>query len=243
MGPEAYSGITRFASFWSDAPMVQHTYDAFTREADAESDAVIDAAKGMVECAYRTIIFAIQGDHVGILARTSSTPSLEQLHTEAVKVLKLADTRDPSFNKLLNSLHCVGGALAELRNKAGPLSHGKDGFIEAASPSLRLSAVLAADTLVTFLQDAFLELEVNINNTALPYETFVHENKIIDTQGAWDVEVGAGPEGEEAIVLSAFGGISIAVPLSKFLFDNDREAYGELLSLLKESHSDTEDKT
>lgn len=232
MGPETYPGITRFATFWADAPMVRHTFDAFVREADAENDAVIDAAKGMVECACRTVIHAVQGDMVGVLAR-EKTQSLPTLQEAAVTALRLDDTRDAAFDKLVKSLHEVGKALMELRNKAGPLSHGKDGFLNSVSPGLRLSAVSAADAIITVLLEGYFDLEVDLTHSQLPYEQFEDRNRAIDEGTNINALDTPDPGTLEVSLTLPNGEATLKIPLSKLLFDNDRVLYGAVLEMVQ----------
>ena len=247
MGPDTYPGITRFAGFWSDAPMVRETYEALIREADAENDAVIDAAKGMVECACRTVIFAVQGNLEGVLAR-KGTPTLPQLQAAAVAALRLDDTRDAAFDELVTSLHGVGEALVQLRNKAGPLSHGKDGFLNSVSPALRLSAVAAADAIITVLLEGYFDLEVDLTHSQLPYERFEDRNKVIDDGAAITALQNPDPGTLEVSLTLPNGDTTLNIPLSKLLFDNDRVLYSAVLEMVQAENAavaqpETEDRT
>lgn len=295
MEPEHYAGIKRFVEFWSDAPMVRETFKAFVSEAEADNDAVIDAAKGMVECCCRRLIEEFVDDGNEVLKKKRVT--LPELMAEANQVLKIDDGRhlalrklalkhielvknlratelvedisatsrakvdvfretlgkiadelvneldhDRTLAKLVSGHVKLGQELNSIRNEAGPLSHGKSGFLEPLADNHRKKAVIAADTIIDFYHSIYQEVETNFEFTRLPYESFARKNKIIDSQGAWHVEAGDGFEGEEAIVLSAISGVRVIVPLSKFLFDNDRTAYIEILRQLDDSYGE-EDET
>lgn len=287
MESEAYSGITRFVTYWADAPMVRQTYDAFVQEAEAENDGVIDAAKCMAECCCRRLIEEFEGEDNEILKQKRVT--LPELMAETNRVLKIDDGRQVALRKLakqhfelakalraeglyadiseaardkVNQLAAqtdslanelsseidhetemsrvvskyfkMGEELAKLRNAAGPLSHGRAAFLEPLSTQHRLNAVQTADSIVDFYHQIFTGKQKNLQHTRLPYEHFERENTLIDSQGAWDVQIDHDPSSNnEVIVMTAIGGLKVDVPLSKFLFDNDRETYAELLNILR----------
>ena len=285
MGPDTYPGITRFVMYWSSAPMVRQTFDAFVQEAEAENDAVIDAAKCMAECCCRRLIEEFVGEDNKVLKKRRVT--LTDLMAETNRVLKIDDGRqvalrrlakqhfdlakalraeglyadiseasrdkvnqlavqsdalaneltaeidhDTEMSRVVSKYFKMGKELAELRNAAGPLSHGRAAFLEPLSTQHRMNAVQTADSIVDFYHQIFTGKQKNFQHTQLPYECFENENALIDSQGAWDVQIDHDPgSGNEVIVMTAIGGIRVDVPLSKFLFDNDRGAYTELLNI------------
>ena len=56
MRADWYPGIQAFCSHWRHAPMLQQTLDTLEREFADDSDASIDAAKALVECACRLLV-------------------------------------------------------------------------------------------------------------------------------------------------------------------------------------------
>jgi hypothetical protein len=56
MNADWYPGIRAFCTHWGHAQMLQHTFEALEREFNDNSDASIDAAKAVVECACRVIV-------------------------------------------------------------------------------------------------------------------------------------------------------------------------------------------
>ena len=58
----------------------------------------------------------------------------------------------------MSSHHKLADALNDLRNKAGPASHGKDPYLERLAEYHRRSADLAADAIVAFLHKAYAHL-------------------------------------------------------------------------------------
>ena len=71
--------------------------------------------------------------------------------------------RNAAFQKLISQHHKLTTTLGDLRNDAGPVSHGKDGFIEKLSVYHRRAAVLSADAIVAFLHQAYRETELNFS--------------------------------------------------------------------------------
>ena len=63
-------------------------------------------------------------------------------------------------------------ALRVLRNEAGTVSHGKDEFIRKLSVHHRRVALLAADAVVTFLHETYLERDPDPVLTLEPFERF-----------------------------------------------------------------------
>ena len=68
--------------------------------------------------------------------------------------------------------------------EAGTVSHGKDGFIRKLSVHHRRAALLAADAIVTFLHEAYLERDPDPVLTLEPFERFAESNATIDEYAA-----------------------------------------------------------
>jgi hypothetical protein len=162
-------------------------------------------------------------------------PAFGSWVSAAVRVLKLGDVRDAPFQKLISQHHKLTTTLSDLRNGAGPVSHGKDGFIERLSSYHRRAAVLSADAIVAFLHQAYLEAGLNLARTREPYERFRSQNAMIDEwcgyraagineDGLLEVVV-AVPEAEGRADI-----ITLEAPPSQFLFHLDRVAYIEALN-------------
>ena len=69
----------------------------------------------------------------------------------ANRLLKLSDIRHRTFADLVKHHNNLTDSLRVLRNEAGTVSHGKDGFVARLSAHHRRAAVLSADALVTYL--------------------------------------------------------------------------------------------
>jgi hypothetical protein len=222
-------GIREACAHWRDAPMLQQTFEALERTLAEDNDACIDSAKALVEVMCQIIV---DGFHTveAPLRPVQEMPSLSDWLTAAVRALKLGDVRDEKFKKLVSSHHKLAGALNELRNKAGPVSHGRDGFLERLSNHHRRSAVLSADAIVNFLHQAYLDAELDLVRTREPYERFRDFNQLIDAQ------VGLGTEVDDDGIqylnfqLPGRDTLSLQVDVSRLLYLLDRDAYVEALN-------------
>jgi len=126
-------------------------------------------------------------------------------------------------------------ALGKFRDKAGPVSHGKEGFAQKLSAHHRRAAVLAADALVTFLHEAYLERESDPVTTLEPYERFPNSNALIDFHV--EAEAASSEDGWLDVTLRLPGGetLDLTVEPSRLLFGVDREAYKYVLGLCRDA--------
>ena len=169
MSADWYPGIKAFSTHWRHAPMLQQTFETLEREFADENDACIDAAKGFVECACRLLIRELD-DPVSPKMPTAPDTALGELVGLATRMLDLGTVRHRAFSDLIKQHNKLTDTLRVLRNEAGTVSHGKDGFIAKLSAHHRRSALLAADAIVTFLHEAYLEREPDPVRTFEPYE-------------------------------------------------------------------------
>lgn len=221
-------GIREACGHWRDAPMLQHTFEALQVNLECESDASIDAAKGLVECVCRVIIDQLD-DPASPLKPRNDAPITEWV-SAAIRVLRRDDGRDRKFADLIKHYNGLAESLRVLRNDAGPLSHGKDGFIQVMTVYHRRTAVLAADALVAFLHHAYLNVRLNPLSSREPWERFEEENALIDRNVRLAVDIEDFcvptlrfllPDGEE---------LPISIEVSRLLYQVDRMAYVEALN-------------
>lgn len=234
MSADWYPGIKAFCSHWRHAPMLQQTFDTLEREFADENDACIDAAKGLVECACRVLIEELDNPLSPQKPEAADTP-LGHLVGLATRLLDLGTVRHRAFSDLIKQHNKLTETLRVLRNEAGTVSHGKDGFIAKLSAHHRRSAMLAADAIITFLHEAYLEREPDPIRTLEPYERFQAANSVIDEYAA------IRSEGEEDGVLTVVvllpGGdeVPLSIETSRLLFGVDREAYKLVLNACREA--------
>lgn len=234
MSADWYPGIRAFCTHWKHAPTLQQTFETLEREFNDENDACIDAAKGLVECACRVLIEELDDPLAPLKPEANDTP-LGHLVGLVTRLLDLGAVRHRAFSDLIKQHNKLTETLRVLRNEAGTVSHGKDGFIAKLSAHHRRSAMLAADAIVTFLHEAYLEREPDPVRTLEPYERFESSNAIIDQFSSLRAELD--DEGSLTVVVVLPGGeeVPLAIEPSRLLFGVDREAYKFVLNACRDA--------
>jgi len=235
MTPDWYPAIRECCAYWREAPMLQQTFEALEKSFSADNDACIDSAKCVIEVVCQIIVNELDGS----LRPKEETPAFGTWVSAAVRALKLGDVRNTAFKKLVSQHHKLTTALGDLRNDAGPVSHGRDGFIERLSAYHRRAAVLSADAIVAFLHQAYIETEPNLVQTREPYDRFPVQNAMIDK---WCSYTAAEIDGDGllsvAIALpNEAGNVEIDANPSELLFQLDRQAYIEALNAARSSEA------
>lgn len=236
MSADWYPGIKAFSAHWRHAPMLQQTLETLEREFADENDACIDAAKGFVECACRLLIEELD-DPVSPKKPTAPDTALGELVGLATRMLDLGTVRHRAFSDLIKQHNKLTDTLRVLRNEAGTVSHGKDGFIAKLSAHHRRSALLAADAIVTFLHEAYLEREPDPVRTFEPYERFEASNAIIDEFATLRAELDEEGFIRAVVVLPDGEEVPLAIETSRLLFGVDREAYKLVLNACREARA------
>jgi hypothetical protein len=229
MSQDMCPGIREACTHWRDAPMLQQTFEALERTLDQDNDACIDCAKTVVEAVCQTIVSSFHNPK-NPLRPESETPKLSEWLSAAVKALKLGDVRDEKFKKLVSSHHKLADALNDLRNKAGPASHGKDPYLERLAIHHRRSAVLAADAIVAFLHKAYLDAQLDPASSREPWERFDSENALIDAQIGLEVDLEDSGSTTLRFLLPGGDELPIKMEISRLLYLTDRGAYVEALN-------------
>ena len=224
MRADWYPGIQAFCSHWRHAPMLQQALDTLEREFADDSDASIDAAKALVECACRLLVEELDDPAAPLKPANSDIPLAELLGL-ATRMLDLGEVRDRAFATLIKEHNRLADALRVLRNEAGTVSHGKDGFIRKLSVHDRRAALLAADAIVTFLHEAYLERDPDPVLTLEPFERFAESNATIDEYAAIIAEADEDGILRARVLLPNNEEITLTVEPSRLLFGVDREAY------------------
>ncbi len=223
MSADWYPGIQAFCSHWRHAPMLQQTLDTLEREFADDSDASIDAAKALVECACRLLVEELDDPAAPLKPAKSDIPLAELLGL-ATRMLDLGEVRDRAFATLIKEHNRLADALRVFRNEAGTVSHGKDGFIRKLSVHHRRAALLAADAIVTFLHEAYLERDPDPVLSLEPFERFAESNATIDEYAAIIAEADEDGILQARVLLPNDEEISLSVEPSRLLFGVDREA-------------------
>ncbi len=221
-------GIREACWYWRDAPMLQHTFEALEASLESESDASIDAAKGLVECVCRVIIDQLD-DPTSPLKPLDGDPITKWV-SAATSVLRRNDARDRQFADLIKHHNGLAECLRVLRNDAGPLSHGKDGFIQALTVYHRRAAILAADALVAFLHKTYLDAQLDPISSREPWERFAQDNALIDAHVGLAVDAADGDSPTLRFLLPGGDELPINIEVSRLLYQLDRDAYVEALN-------------
>ena len=217
-------GIRDACLHWREAPMLQHTFQVLEASLAASSDPSIDASKAIVECLCRIIIDELDLSDTPLKPQRDDVPITEWVAV-ATRLLKLSDIRHRKFADLIKHHNGLADSLRQLRNDAGPVSHGKDGFVRILSSYHHRSAILSADAIVTFLHPAYLEADLDLTKTREPYERFAERNTLIDSRVSLQAEVDE--EGYLVIDIALPDGDSLPlrVEASRLLYQIDRDAY------------------
>jgi hypothetical protein len=222
-------GIREACAHWIEAPMLQQTFEALDRTLEQDNDACIDCAKSIVEVFCRIIVDELDSPANSVKPK-SSAPDFGEWVGAAVRVLKLGENQNAKFLKLVSQHHKLTTALGDLRNESGPVSHGRDGFLNKLSAHHRRSAVLSADALVTFLHYAYLEAQRDPVSSREPWQRFETFNQLIDANVGLTVAMDEDGIPEIRILLPGDEYLPLSIPVSRLLYQLDRDAYIEALN-------------
>lgn len=222
-------GIREACAHWRDAPMLQQTFEALEHSFGQENDTCIDCAKSIVEVFCRIIVDELDSPTQPVKPKAAA-PDFGEWVGAAVRVLKLGENQNTKFLKLVSQHHKLTTALGDLRNESGPVSHGRDGFLAKLSVHHRRSAVLSADALVTFLHQAYLEAQRDPISSREPWERFEAFNLLIDANVGLELVTDDDGNLELRVLLSGSDYLSLNVPVSRLLYQLDRDAYIEALN-------------
>lgn len=234
MSADWYPGLRAFCAHWKHAPTLQQTFETLEREFADENDACIDAAKGLVECACRVLLEELDNPAAPV-GPGAADAALSHLVGATTRLLGLGEIRHRAFSDLIKQHNKLTETLRVLRNEAGTVSHGKDGFIAKLSAHHRRSAMLAADAIVTFLHEAYLEREPDPVQTLEPYERLGASNALIDEYAVIRAE-GNSEDGllNVTVILPSGEEMVLTIEPSRLLFGVDREAYKAALNACRE---------
>lgn len=231
-------GIREACAHWRDAPMLQQTFEALEKTLAEDNDACIDCAKAIVEVVCRVVVDELDSPLSSVKPKEAS-PDFGVWVSSAVRVLKLGENKNAKFLKLVSQHHKLTAALGDLRNDAGPVSHGRDGFLDKLSIHHRRSAVLSADAIVTFLHQAYLETELDLVRTREPYERFKNFHQKIDAQVSLIADVNEDGLLTVTVRLPTGDTLPLNVEASRLLYQLDRDAYVEALNTTLEAPAPT----
>ena len=187
-----------------------------------------------MECACRLLVEELDDPAAPLKPAKSDIPLAELLGL-ATRMLDLGEVRDRAFATLIKEHNRLADALRVLRNEAGTVSHGKDGFIRKLSVHHRRAALLAADAIVTFLHEAYLERDPDPVLTLEPFERFSKSNATTDEHSAIIAEADEDGILQARVLRPNDEEISLSVEPSRLLFGVDREAYKLALNACRDA--------
>ena len=85
--------------------------------------------------------------------------------------------------------------------------------------------MLAADAIVTFLHEAYLEIDPNPVHTLEPFERFEKSSQLIDRYSQLSAEIDDDGILQAVVSLPTGEAVELAIATSELLFGVDREAY------------------
>lgn len=240
-----YPAMREVCGYWRNTPMLLQTFEAVEQSLEQDNDTCIDCAKAMVESVCQLIISSFHSEESPLLPQKDN-PSLSDWLYTAIRALKLGDIRDDKFQKLVSSHHKLAKALNDLRNDAGPASHGKDPYLKRLAEHHRRSAVLASDAVIAFLHQAYLDSKLNPEVSREPWERFEEQNRLIDEY----VGVRIDEDEPQQLIFRLPNGdeLPIQAEASRLLYLLDRSAYVEALNAAKDAatksdrHHDSEEE-
>jgi hypothetical protein len=162
-------------------------------------------------------------------------PSFNNWVSAAFRLMAIVESRDDPFSKVISQHYNLTEALGKFRDIAGTVSHGKEGLSKKLSAHHRRSALLAADAIVTFLHEAYLEREPDPVRTFEPYERFEVSNAIIDEYATLRAELDDEGYLRAVVILPDGEEVPLVIETSRLLFGVDREAYKLVLNSCREA--------
>jgi hypothetical protein len=213
---------------WPDAPTLAQCYDALNACFSGNAHGLVEHVKSFVESVCLTIMGEFR------TPMPSSQPSTTDLLIAALDPLGLKNTRGATkLDRVLSGFNRLTDAIGEMRNEAGPVAHGKDGFLDAIAADHARAFLHAGDAILAILLNAFEGKQPDLIATREPYESFPHLNERIDRAVAVEVRIDD-DEGRPIVVFSVATGlrgeaIELRVEPSRLLYGIDRQAYVEVL--------------
>jgi len=216
-------GARRILGDWNYPPhlkeLIEETEDAVRKG----SDKAIDGAKCLMECVCKTIL-----EEHGVEYKKDC--DVNWLVKKTATALGISpDNGDGPLRQIASGLSTITQGLAELRNDAGPLGHGKRADHPPLSRHHRTLAVATAEAVAVVLYEAHAERPLNLKFTRKPYDPEEYLNERIDAAVTVSVDL----ETSELIVND-----SMRFRPSQIMYELDREAYVDIVNSLPDEDDD-----
>lgn len=236
---ELAPNLKRAAGRWPDAPNIVAAYKSLDEKCKGSPHGLFEHCKSFLESVCLTV-----------LAETKTTipagdPPTTQLVRESLKALGLENQRGAShFDSALSAYNKLADALNAVRNEAGAVAHGKDGFLDAITEDYYRAALHTTDALIGVILNAYEGVEPDLTVTREPYRRFNHLHERIDSRTSISADIDE--ESQRPTIIFSIPGrpedepITIRVAPSELLFALDRDAYVELLRTVSEIAEEAE---
>ena len=211
---------------WPAASLLRTHYEALAACWTGTGHGLVEHVKSFVECVCRTIL-----DERGVPDEPRATNT--RLLVVTLEALGLRRSqRAYAVDKVLSAFNKLSDALADVRNKQGPVAHGKSGFVDSLSADYRRVFLYVGDAILGLVLARDEGVNPDLLATHEPYENFDHLHARIDAAVRAEVDV-EDDDGSVVLVVSLHVGgeaMVLRVEPSRFLYEIDRQAYVEALS-------------
>ena len=213
---------------WPDAPTLARCYNSLNACFNGNAHGLVEHVKSFIE----SVCLTIMGEFRAPMP--SAQPSTSDLLVAALDPLGLKNTRGATkLDKVLSGFNRLADAIGDMRNEAGPVAHGKDGFLDAIAADHARAFLHAGDAILGILLNAFEGKQPDLIATREPYESFPHLNERIDRAVAVEARIDEDADRPIVVFSVATGPRGEAIELrmepSRLLYGIDREAYVEVL--------------
>lgn len=230
---ELAPNFKRAADRWPDAPNLSAAYKSLGEKCNGSPHGLFEHCKAFLESLCLTVLAE---------TKTAVPPGdlpTTQLVRESLKALGLENQRGAShFDSALSAYNKLADALTEVRNQAGPVAHGKEGFLDAITEDYYRAALHTTDALIGVILNAYEGVEPDLTVTREPYRRFSHLHQRIDNRTSITAEIDE--ESLRPTISFSIPGrpedepITLRIAPSELLFALDRDAYVELLRTVSE---------
>lgn len=230
---ELAPNFKRASDRWPDAPNLGAAYKSLDETCKGTPHGLYEHCKSFLETVCLTVLAETK------TAIPAGDPTTTFLVRESLKALGLENQRGEShFDSALSAYNKLADALTEVRNQAGPVAHGKEGFLDAITEDYYRAALHTTDALIGVILNAYDGVEPDLTVTREPYRRFSHLHQRIDNRTA--ISASFDEESLRPTISFSIPGrpedepITLRVAPSELLFALDRDAYVELLRTVTE---------
>ncbi len=228
IAPSFYAAKCR----WPDAPNIQAHYADLATTFEENGSSLLELSKSFLEMVCITVVNELGGN-----LPASSTPTTTELLACALDVLGLRNERGASqLSKIISAFNKIADGLSEVRNHEGSVSHGKDGFLDVMSDQNVRVYLLSTDAIISLILARYDGVDPSIMHTREGHDRYKHHNAKINAGAAVNAEIdedGMLVLNFQAGALRKDEGPELRVPVSKLLYNLDRQAYVDVLDALQ----------